>query len=390
MITQLPRGMTRRALLRAAGVAGAGSVAAACASAVAPARPPSADPQGLKAQWEKEWADLVTAAKAEGKLVLYTMTGVGLRKGIDAFSDAFPGITVEQMSVASTSLMVPKVLQEREAGIYSFDVAQTTTGDVLRVLKPKGVWDSVRSAIFRPDVLGDQNWAGGFDGPFVDQEKKFAFAFEYEVRHAFAINTDLVADGEIKTVQDLLKPKFKGTMIFMDPRTGHNYQPMTALRLAQPDRGEQLIKQLMVDQGPTFTRDTRQVIEGLARGRYPVGLGIDTVVLKEFADQGLAKNIKQLDLAEVDFVYGNGVHLFNRAPHPNAAKLFINWLLSKEGQTIWSRNTGSNSRRTDVPPVNHEAVPAPGKKYYESGKEENFDEVFKSQKLIYDLTGIRN
>lgn len=383
---------TRRAVLRSMGLAGTGTLAAACAAPAIPAAPSAAGaPQAQKAQWEQEWEQLVAAAKKEGKLSIYTMTGAGYRKGLDAFEAAFPGITIEQTSVPTTSLMVPKVQQEREAGVYSFDVAQTTTGDVLRVLKPQGVWDSVRSVIMRPDVADDKYWAGGFDSVFVDQEKKFSFAFEYDVRHAFAINTDLVKEGEIKSIQDLLNPKWKGAMIFMDPRTGHNYQPMTALRLsALRDKGDQLVKQLQVDQEPTFTRDTRQLIEGLVRGKYPIGMGIDTVVLKEFTDQGVAKNVKQLSFPEVDFVYGNGVHLFNRAPHPNAAKLFINWLLTRETQVMWSGYTGSNSRRTDVPPVNPEAVPAPGSKYYESGKEANFEEVFKSQKLIYDLTGIKN
>ena len=56
------------------------------------------------------------------------------------------------------------------------------------------------------------------------------------------------------------------------------------------------------------------------------------------------------------------VGMFNRAPHPNAAKVYINWLLSKEGQTEFARATGYISARLDVPTdhVPHWKVPVPG------------------------------
>ena len=61
-----------------------------------------------------------------------------------------------------------------------------------------------------------------------------------------------------------------------------------------------------------------------------------------------------------------GVNLIDRAPHPNAAKLYINWLLSKEGQSAWQKS-GYNSARIDIP---KEAVDAAnrivdGVTYYE-------------------------
>jgi ABC-type Fe3+ transport system substrate-binding protein len=44
----------------------------------------------------------------------------------------------------------------------------------------------------------------------------------------------------------------------------------------------------------------------------------------------------------------------NKAPNPNAAAVFVNWLLSREAQDHWARNGNYNSRRTDVEPVNPE------------------------------------
>jgi ABC-type Fe3+ transport system substrate-binding protein len=56
------------------------------------------------------------------------------------------------------------------------------------------------------------------------------------------------------------------------------------------------------------------------------------------------------------------VALFNRAPNPNAAKIYVNWLLSKEGQTSFARANGYVSARLDVPTDHTEPwrVPLPG------------------------------
>jgi ABC-type Fe3+ transport system substrate-binding protein len=65
------------------------------------------------------------------------------------------------------------------------------------------------------------------------------------------------------------------------------------------------------------------------------------------------------------------VGVVNRAPHPNAAKVYLNWLLSRDGQLDWSRATGVGSRRTDIP-TDHlpdYVVPRPGVKYQQSWKE---------------------
>lgn len=53
--------------------------------------------------------------------------------------------------------------------------------------------------------------------------------------------------------------------------------------------------------------------------------------------------------------------LFNRASHPDAARLFLNWVLTREGQEVWSNASRVNSLRADVPPVVPEPLPTPDK-----------------------------
>ena len=383
MATDGTAGVNRRAFLGAIGIAG---TAVACAPSV-PVPPSSATaPQpagaaGDQAAWEQDWESLIAAAKQEGRLSFLSLPGAGYRKLLDAFEAAFPGIVAEAQSGTSATY-TQRILKEREAGVYSFDVAQITPGTPLRQLKPQGVWAPIRPAMFRPDILDDTRWIGGFDAGFLDRDKQYAFNYEYTVTHNFAINTDLVGKDEIKALTDLLDPKWKGRMIFSDVRVGSTFQSMMVVRLKL---GEAVVRRLVVDQQPEFTRDERQIVEALVRGKYPVALGATPRVLQEFLDQGLGKNVWYLDLPEADCIFGACVWLFDKAPHPNAARLFVNWVHTREAQALCSRYLATNSRRTDVPPIDPGTVAAPGKAYVQVNAEAMFPETDKTQKLLQDL-----
>jgi len=100
-------------------------------------------------------------------------------------------------------------------------------------------------------------------------------------------------------------------------------------------------------------------------------------------EQGAAKNVKYLDLPEAAAVTSSGgLFLAHRAPHPNAAKLFVNWVLSKEGQDAWCAANQWNSRRLDVAPRDPDAVPRPGVKYFSGSSEANFPALEETQKWL--------
>ena len=103
----------------------------------------------------------------------------------------------------------------------------------------------------------------------------------------------------------------------------------------------------------------------MVRGQFAIGIGaIDEGIIKDFQSKGVGKNLKPVDLDDFDTVlYGDVLWYLNRAPHPNAAKLFINWMLTKEGQTAYTKWSQTNSRRVDVPPVNPELEPLAGRRY---------------------------
>jgi ABC-type Fe3+ transport system substrate-binding protein len=172
-------------------------------------------------------------------------------------------------------------------------------------------------------------------------------------------------------------------MVGGDPRTkGSGFNSATVMRLKQHD--DDMIKKLYVDQEMVIGTDARQLTEFMVRGRYIVGIGaVDEVILKDFVDQGMGMNLKSMPLADIDYVYANSsvAWLMKEAPHPNAAALFINWLLTKEGATIWTNNIGDNSRRVDVPPAQPDRVPVPGVEYIHLQAESFLDELQKTQDI---------
>lgn len=375
--------LTRRAFLGT----GAAAAAAACApgAAVPEGAGSAAPPAG--APWEKDWTDLVAAAKKEGGLEVLSLTGVGYRHALDAFQEAFPGINVGHQAFSSATAWVPKVEQERKAGVYSFDIALVPSVSALVNIKPIGGWDPVRPVIFRPDVLEDKAWQEGYEAGYVDLDRKWCYTFTLNVSRSWGYDSNQIKDGEIKTVQDVLNPKYKGKIILADVRMGHNYWPSTAIR---QQLGDDAVKKLLVDQEPVFTRDLRQMAESVIRGRYLISLGANDQHYREFWDQGIGKHVKLTDLEGASYASGNPVFLFNKAPHPNAAKLFINWLLSREGGDIYTKHLQSNSRRTDVPAHEPETLPQPGKKYFRTDVEEVFPIIEDTRKLTMALAGVRD
>ncbi len=336
------------------------------------------------AAWEQQWSDLTAAAKKEGTLSVMTTVGTGYRKWIDACGPHFPGINIELQQQPNSEQICNKILAERQAGVYSFDVIIGAAVSVMPRLKPVGAVDKLRPLLFRPDVVNDKLWQHGFSNVWADSEKSYGFPLSESLVMP-AINTDLVKPGELKNARSLLDPKWKGKIICGDIRSGAERVLLTSIRLAD---GDDAVRKFLVDQKPTFVLDLRQVTEGLVRGQYAIGHGMTAQNIKEFQDQGLGKNVKIVDIPDVSFItYTFSLWAANHAPHPNAQKLFLNWLLTKEGMQLLSSNTELNIRRTDVPPYDANAVPKPNQHYFFSSNEAGLAEVEKTRALVAQITG---
>jgi iron(III) transport system substrate-binding protein len=381
-------GFSRRQALRLIGLSGAAALIAACSAGPAGAPAQKAPGQSTAAPATQTWDEVVAAAKTEGVVNIATYAGTGYRKVMDDFEAAFPGLKVDQTGFQSSSRdFVPRLLQERNAGLFGWDIALMPSPEMLIQVHPVGGLDALRPLLMHPEVLADASWGDALNGGFVDTAKQLSYAITRARSQSLWIDTNQVKDDEIKSYRDLLDPKWKNRLLAGDLRTkGSGYNTGTTLRLKTRD--EDILRKIYKDQEAVLSTDARQLTEFAVRGAYPVSLGaVSKPILLDFLAQGVGKNLKCIALPEVDYVYSgsNLLHFVNKAPHPAAAKLFVNWVLTKDGSSSFSRNLQDNSRRVDVPVFDPDTVPEKGVDYTLLDAEEILPELQKTQDMAKAL-----
>ncbi len=295
--------------------------------------------------WQAKWNDVVAEAKRERTLVVATSSGPEVRQPISEAFERKYGITLEFISGRPAEL-VPRALAERRAGIYSADVWIAGVPLMMTELKPARAIDPLDKLLILPEVTTRENWWGG-DLRWVDKEKYMVGLLAYPKAPLF-VNTDLVKPDEAKSYKDLLKPEWKGKMVLYDPTisgAGNTwFQGLVKGGIMDLDYMKALARQDLMVQ-----RDARLQVEWVVRGKYPLGLAVRTETAIDFERQGAPA--KLMTPAEGTYLIfgGAGLCVVNKAPHPNAATVFVNWLLTKEGSTIFSRAFGAQSARLDVP-----------------------------------------
>lgn len=340
-----------------------------------------------KAAWEEKWDGVVAAGKREGRVVVYRTVGMEATMRI-ALAEAMKkhGINLEVVSGRGAELSA-KILAERRAGIYSVDVYMGGTTTPTNELKPAGVFDPMEPALILPEVTDPAVWWGGKGVLWVDKDRLILASGAYP-QASLTLNTNLVKPGEVKAYRDLLDPKWKGKIVMNDPTVagaGQKWFSVLGMQILNWDFMRSLAKQ-----EPAIVRDQRQQVEWLAHGKHAIGLAAEPMIVLEFVKAGAS--LLQLNAEEgVGLVTGPGsIALINRAPNPNAARVFINWFLSREGQTVYSRAMGAQSARLDVPT---EGIPAarirdPQAKYFWAEREEFLvKEAAEGRKMAVEIFG---
>ena len=297
------------------------------------------------ADWREEWDKTVAAAKKEGKVVVVGSLGDNHRTAAMTFQRAYPEIRVD-FTGAVTRQHALKLLAERRAGQYRSDVLLGAAMEVYDGLVPGGAFDPLRPALLLPEVLEDSKWHGGFQDGWGDKDRRYVYLPLGFLAFSALVNRDFVPESELNSLDQLLDPKWAGKIVTLDPRRGG--PAAASLQALLIGKGEDFVRKLLA-QDLVIKRE-EELAEAIVRGRYPISIGFQSQPLR-FA-QGLSKSIKPLAQDELGgSVLGGGggsVMLANRAPHPNAARLYVNWVLSQEGQKAWVQATGYNSRRLDV------------------------------------------
>jgi iron(III) transport system substrate-binding protein len=300
--------------------------------------------QNRKAFSQSEWERTVAAAKREGTVVVSIPTSAELRQQMEAaFHKRFEGIKLELVA-SRGSAAITRILEEKRAGLHYFDLHIGGTSSIVTGPLRAEILEPILPWMILPEVRDAKNWWAGH--VWADNAQKFIYVFLGYMTETIWYNSDLVKSEEVTSYDDLLQPKWKGKMVILDPRTQGSGESMWAFLWRI--KGEGYLRKLAA-QEMILGRNLRQLAETVARGKASLSIGVSYYSYQPFLKAGLP--IKTLPVPKEGIYASSGsgnVAILRNAPHPNATKVFVNWLLSKEGQTIFTNAMGQPTRRFDV------------------------------------------
>ncbi|HEV8343845.1 MAG TPA: extracellular solute-binding protein [Candidatus Binatia bacterium] len=336
--------------------------------------------------WQVEWEKTVKAAETEGQVVIYSTDGLDLVFR-EALQKKFPKIKVTTVTGRGFELG-QRIMAERRAGKNIQDLFVMGSTTPVAVLHKGKALDPIRSAFILPEVMDQSAWWQG-KHHYVDPESNYVFMFEGTARGGdITFNTNLVKPDEIKSYWDLLNPKWRGKIVALDPLIAGPASNSERFFYYSPELGQEFVRRLFSETDMMIVRNDEQLMDWLAAGKFSLGLFARAVDRAE--KQGLpVRQFLPGQFKEGSSVgaYNGTLSFLNRAPNPNAAKVVINWLLSREGQTTWleynfKERSDYDSMREDIPKekVNPRGRRVPGGKYLMTDRPEWMD-----MKPIYDL-----
>ncbi len=318
------------------------------------------------AGWEQKWNDTVAKAKQEGSVSIYGIWTTEVRNALSqAFKEKY-GINLEFTPFSRGADLLAKVQAEQRAGLFNVDVFGAGNPTILVTMKPEGVLGSMKDLLVLPEVLDPKGWrAGGV--PFTD-DQGYAISLIGVTVRTLTYNSTMIKDGEITTYEDLLKPQYKGKITVNDPSvTGTGNALVTHLgQIWGEEKTKDFLRRLIIDQQAPVERDNRIHLESIARGKYAIGVGPLPEMLAELIDLGAPLKIPDVKEDSRITAGAGAVGVPGKFAHPNAAVVFLNWLLTKDAQTVFAKAWGNPSTRADVSVqgINPLFVPVPGQKYY--------------------------
>ncbi len=318
----------------------------ACGRAAAPAENVKGPVQAATPGPVDPWTELVKAAQKEGNVTIYaTAISPAIQPLSDAFRQKF-GINLDFVQGRGPEVVV-RLTAERRAGLYLADAGHFGEMTSLVDIKSLGVTTPLPDLLVLPEVKNPGNWVGG-KLPLLDKDQHAFMALATAIR-PLVINTDMVKEGDITSFMDLLNPRWKGKIVFSDPTVAGSspYILAAMVKTFGQEKAYDAFRQLATPD-LALTRDQRQQLEWVARGKYPIGLGYSVALFSEFHKAGAP--MKMVSFKEPRHISsGPGtVTVFSKSANPKATQLYLNWLLSKEGSSLFARAVEYPSTRTDV------------------------------------------
>ena len=293
--------------------------------------------------------------------------GQGCREGQPVSRRAQRYASAFQGAVRTSQEFAVQAEKERAVGIYTVDVVLGGAAVMYPTIYGSGWLDPLAPLLTHPDSTDGSKWPSGKLW-WMDPEQEYVLRISNSVNNPVHVNTDYIRPGELTSWYDLLKPEYRGKIVMNDPIAqggGHLLSTILYMKL-----GEDFVKRMLIDQHPLFLRDDRQQADQLARGSYPISLGLGLDEYQRMVDDGLPVAIVG-NMKEVSgYLTANWalMGVMNNAPHPNAAKLFVNWITSKDGMERFTKLANTLPVRTDIDRSFYPSylIPVPGQDYVDA------------------------
>ena len=222
----------------------------------------------------------------------------------------------------------------------------------------------------KANPLGDIFWGGSLNTmkPKADLFENYTSANEDHVQPAFKntegpltrftdipsvimVNTNLIGDIKVEGYEDLLNPALKGKIATADPsKSSSSYEHLVnmlyAMGKGNPDNGWDYVQKLCENLDGKLLSGSSAVYKGVADGEYAVGLTFEEGGAKYVAD---GAPVKLVYMKEGVISKPDGIYIIKNAKHMENAKKFIDFITSKDAQTLITQKLHRRSVRDDVP-----------------------------------------
>lgn len=327
--------------------------------------------------WKAKWDKTVAAAKKEGKLVVYGELTPDARKLLTSSFQKKFGIRLEWVTGKSIEV-ARKYLAERAAGLNLPDVFHMGGGTGFNFMKGKGAFVSLEPYIILPEVKDPKAYIND-RFPALDKDMMIV-ALNSAYTSYVAVNTNLVKPGDLKSYRDLLDPRWKGKIVLYDPAVPSAAAGWATFMISDAfgrEAGTQFLKDFAATK-PLMIKNVRQQVEWVARGKYAIGVGTQHASVSSFKKLGSPIDIQRFSEGGSINPASGFIERSAKPPHPNAATVYFNWLLTDEGQAVFAKGYASPGIRkgVSIEGVDSIKIARPGEK------------TFFTEEAFYKLQGV--
>src|SRR5918996_223780 len=278
-------------------------------------------------------AKLVNEGRKEGKVVVYGSMESDIFDGIRKSFEKKTGISIDYWRASGASVL-ERVISERKAGKPLYDVVINNAGP-MEIMLAEGIFANYISPV-------SKNYAKEFIHP------QLGPSYRMSVVGILYNKSVLTPETAPKSLDDLLKPEFKGKLAFPDPTRGAvaAMWPASLYKLMGKKRADNYLRSLGATR-PVLVEGVLNGAERVTTGETPIAITyLKYVVI--FGQKGAP-----MDYVRMDKMLGHrhAVQLSNRALHPNAGKAFIDFFLDDESIKVMAKSGEFVTRKGIYPPL---------------------------------------